>query len=83
MKRYILLTILVLFVVGIMNGATSRSHSCFHAYLDLTKPIHYIGFPHTAGYYLGRALTKSYSEDRFISKCDNTFNPILKGFGYD
>ena len=69
----------MMFIVGIGNGIFSHVWSCDSAYLDFRKPIHYILFPHTAGFYLGRALSYPYGEDKSYSLCENIFNHTLKG----
>lgn len=70
----------LLFLAGIINGALSYGWSCSSQYLDLRKPIHYVLFPHTIGYYTGRALGYSYGEKRnYETMCDNIFNHTLKG----
>lgn len=69
----------LVFIVGIGNGAFSRANSCYGAYLDMRMPIHYIFFPHTIGYYVGRALTHSIGSNDG-SQCSTIFNKTLRGF---
>ncbi len=70
----------LLFLAGIGNGVLSYCWSCSSQYLDLRKPIHYVLFPHTIGYYTGRVLGYPYGEDkRYESNCDNIFNHTLEG----
>lgn len=73
---------LLLIVIGTLNGATSvnSGYGCNDAYLDLRKPVHYVVFPHTIGYYLGRIIAHPYGEKKhYETQCDNIFNHTLKG----
>ena len=62
-----------MFLLGIGNGLVSYYHYCENQYLDLRKPIHYVLFPHTVGYYFGRILGFPYGEDQTHISCNTIF----------
>lgn len=73
---------LILFIIGIGigNGIFSYTNDCDRQYLNLRKPINYIVFPHTIGFYIGRAIGHDYGESTtFKTRCDSIFNETLKG----
>lgn len=76
---YLIAATLFISIVGICNGLASFSNSCSGQYLDLRKPINYIMFPHTAGYYLGRTLGFPHGEKASESYCSTIFNQTLRG----
>ena len=78
--KYLLALLGFMFIIGILNGLTSYSHSCYSQYLDMRKPVHYVFFAHTAGYYSGRALGFPFGEDKhYETMCDDILNHTLKG----
>jgi len=79
-NKYIFLVVIsFLGLLGVCNGLASYTGYCDTQYLDFRKPIHYVLFPHTVGYYLGRILAHPYGEDRSYTICYNIFNHTMKG----
>jgi len=69
-----------IFMAGTMSGLCSLNSHCGDQYLDLRKPVHYIIFPHTIGYYLGRVVGFPYGDERkYKNNCHNVFNHTLEG----
>lgn len=79
LKQIVIGVSLFIFALGIGNGVFSTVGPCYSQYLNFRKPIHYVAFPHTIGFYVGRILNFPYGEDRSYTSCENIFNHTIEG----